>query len=451
MDQNIWKSWNDHIADWQLQKIVTPGRAYSQKAAKQWLKNKTIDLLFIDGWHEYLEAGPLIIPPEDIQKYGIKGWLKNGRIIPPEEHQPVFDRGAKVDFDIWTPKICRGGVLILHDLHPDFPGVLKVWQEEIEFSKNYNPGLKLRQVIADINGDADNLGKIKQIETELLQPVATKSGLSIVKLNELLQTITTSQAELTVKQQELVNASQQISFQQLYEAVVQLQLADPDHCPACKTPIEQVTINPYTNASDELNKLQHLSALQQRIQQLNNIFNQTIINISQIVNSACARFSQNPLHGFVVATPTQANIAWWNSLHEKMADGFTPWQHIDSQVKQLEQSDLSIDQLSQQRVVKQQELVRLRGLADQIIRLQTQRQTIVQAIKSAENDIATFAIKNEKLIAEVKLEKATLVENMTISSAYSTFVSRLNAYRNCLLYTSPSPRDGLLSRMPSSA
>ena len=24
-------------------------------------------------------------------------------------------------------------------------------------------------------------------------------------------------------------------------------------------------------------------------------------------------------------------------------------------------------------------------------------------------------------------------------------------YRNCLLYTSPSPRDGLLSRMPSSA
>ena len=26
-----------------------------------------------------------------------------------------------------------------------------------------------------------------------------------------------------------------------------------------------------------------------------------------------------------------------------------------------------------------------------------------------------------------------------------------NAFRSCLLYTSPSPRDGLLSRMPSSA
>ena len=30
-------------------------------------------------------------------------------------------------------------------------------------------------------------------------------------------------------------------------------------------------------------------------------------------------------------------------------------------------------------------------------------------------------------------------------------VKKLNKLRNCLLYTSPSPRDGLLSRMPSSA
>ena len=29
--------------------------------------------------------------------------------------------------------------------------------------------------------------------------------------------------------------------------------------------------------------------------------------------------------------------------------------------------------------------------------------------------------------------------------------SQLNSYGGCLLYTSPSPRDGLLSRMPSSA
>ena len=29
--------------------------------------------------------------------------------------------------------------------------------------------------------------------------------------------------------------------------------------------------------------------------------------------------------------------------------------------------------------------------------------------------------------------------------------TKMEGYKNCLLYTSPSPRDGLLSRMPSSA
>ena len=33
----------------------------------------------------------------------------------------------------------------------------------------------------------------------------------------------------------------------------------------------------------------------------------------------------------------------------------------------------------------------------------------------------------------------------------ATNVFATNAYFTCLLYTSPSPRDGLLSRMPSSA
>ena len=67
---------------------------------------------------------------------------------------------------------------------------------------------------------------------------------------------------------------------------------------------------------------------------------------------------------------------------------------------------------------------------------------------------------------------AVLVNNYLVESQQRTQVSTINAIRNgvnkltlmnkaakiaavapitCLLYTSPSPRDGLLSRMPSSA
>ena len=37
------------------------------------------------------------------------------------------------------------------------------------------------------------------------------------------------------------------------------------------------------------------------------------------------------------------------------------------------------------------------------------------------------------------------------SGSVFNLVGEINGYYSCLLYTSPSPRDGLLSRMPSSA
>ena len=44
---------------------------------------------------------------------------------------------------------------------------------------------------------------------------------------------------------------------------------------------------------------------------------------------------------------------------------------------------------------------------------------------------------------------STLIKNAERDGSLSHGLFRLPAY--CLLYTSPSPRDGLLSRMPSSA
>ena len=53
---------------------------------------------------------------------------------------------------------------------------------------------------------------------------------------------------------------------------------------------------------------------------------------------------------------------------------------------------------------------------------------------------------------ETSEQAVTADEAVAIAeAAYSQSQAKLNEVRNCLLYTSPSPRDGLLSRMPSSA
>ena len=43
------------------------------------------------------------------------------------------------------------------------------------------------------------------------------------------------------------------------------------------------------------------------------------------------------------------------------------------------------------------------------------------------------------------------VEHITIASENELKESSKDGYKTCLLYTSPSPRDATLSRMPSSA
>ena len=55
----------------------------------------------------------------------------------------------------------------------------------------------------------------------------------------------------------------------------------------------------------------------------------------------------------------------------------------------------------------------------------------------------------EKLIAQDPLKKRDDCKLMVLNRKDQTIEHR--KYKDCLLYTSPSPRDGLLSRMPSSA
>ena len=58
---------------------------------------------------------------------------------------------------------------------------------------------------------------------------------------------------------------------------------------------------------------------------------------------------------------------------------------------------------------------------------------------------------SKESITEIKNKIEDTIQNgIAIRKALAEY-SNSDAYDICLLYTSPSPRDGLLSRMPSSA
>ena len=75
--------------------------------------------------------------------------------------------------------------------------------------------------------------------------------------------------------------------------------------------------------------------------------------------------------------------------------------------------------------------------------LESNDKELSKFLEDSLNDVGFFVIKDHPISSE-SIDK---LFNFT----QELFDLPLDVKMNCLLYTSPSPRDGLLSRMPSSA
>lgn len=305
--------------------------------------------------------------------------------------------------------------------------------EELVLAQRYKDNFSFNLMVSEILGTADSLGAIHQIEQELQTPVPLKSDLTTSNLDKLIKNIQVNFTQLSTQQQELGLHSQQLAFKQLYEAVKQIQPSNTDSCPACLTPLNVVTINPYLHSKEELEKLQHLAEIQKRIQNTEQNVSQQLFNLAQIVNT-CLRFLpiNNQLIRFQILEGIQPTISWWNSLLQPCPDGYTPYQHIIAQVKHLENADLISNQAQLARNTKQAELNRLREFERQITILQTRRDTAIKEIAKAESMITNFNTQNAQLIHEVTLEATTLQRNQSIVGGYTEFVTKIYEYNRLL-------------------
>lgn len=309
----------------------------------------------------------------------------------------------------------------------------QISEAEQVLASQYRDGSSFEQVVFELCGDEVSLGVIQKLDDELRNPIANKSNLTVTALQMIFDSIDICVNELTIKEQELVSFSRQVSFQQLYNAVIQVQSSNADHCPACKTPLSQVAVNPYIYASEELQKLQHLALLQKTIEDHQQNISQWLTELQKVL-SACIQFlpKNHPLETYPLPLGARLDIEWWNTLHQQLQDGATTWQHLMIQVKHLENRDQKISQIEQSRSVKQMELNRLRNFARDITVLQTRRNTAQQAISKAQQIISNFDAENAQLIAEVLTEGVIVERNQLIVNAYQKFVEMLGGYMDQL-------------------
>ena len=300
--------------------------------------------------------------------------------------------------------------------------------EELLLANKYREGWTIAQMVAELNGSDEKKGLIENLQDELQKPITTKSNLTTTQLETLKKSIEANVREQDTKRAEQSKLSQQISFKQLYEAISQLKESGREHCPACQTPLAQATVNPFVHAEVELKTLQHLSHLEEALKKIKTEIEVSLSKLSEIIKACCLHITEkNPLSMEKVAT-----IDYWNSPHQKLDNGITLWEHLEAQVKQLEDDDQKIDKATIERDKKQAELKRLGEFAKTVLKLQTRRETANNSKKKAEDEIKKFNTENAKLIIDVEAEKAIVTQNQVIANAYAAFVQALNIYKNSL-------------------
>jgi DNA sulfur modification protein DndD len=311
--------------------------------------------------------------------------------------------------------------------------VEQVKDEETSLATRYREGCTLLKMMFELNGSEERQGQIPLLDAELQKPVPQKSNLTAANLALIKQTLVSSLNDHKQKREELANASQQVSFQQLFEAVTQVQQISPDKCPACLTPLTEVTVNPFTHAGEELVKLQHLAELQTKLKQLEQTVLQKLQELHQIL-STCLNFYSidNKLAPFKLADMSQLNVTWWNSLHAVLGDGTSAIQHIDTQVNCLEKQDTESVQIEQNKKAQQLELNRLKDFLNDAQNLTASKSAAIKAIEGAQKLISEFDEANKALIGEVEQEKPIVEQNIEIRESYQQFVALLNAYRKKL-------------------
>ena len=285
-------------------------------------------------------------------------------------------------------------------------------------------------------GTVGQPGEIQEIEAELQQSAPVVSGLKHVDLLQAKLDVEKAITDLKAKETELAGYSEELSYKQLYQAVIALITVSQESCPACKTPLDQTTENPFQAAEAGLAKLEHLSVLERQHDELKMAQHEAIKSIYVTLKKACQLIGDeaqpNPLQGRLVANESLLNVGWWQVLIQHDDQNQSAWLQLEQQVKQLEAVDVITLQTQAARQKKTERLEELRKFYDQVIQQRARRETLEEGINKANTATAKFDEDNKALIEAVEQEKEVVAQNKAISAAYNQLVERLNSYKDTL-------------------
>lgn len=237
--------------------------------------------------------------------------------------------------------------------------------------------------------------------------------------------------------------SSQVSFKDLYTAVLALQATHGDHCPACDTPLGDAKSDPFQKATAGLADLKELGELQEQRATAQRNVDTASRELRRQLGCLFAYLTANgeqasTVGRFLAALAPEPVGDWWSAIYPAKQ----PQEGDQAEALTLEAMLVVADRIAAQdaaaeqaRQRRQQHVSERAALVTLQLSIQAQdlkRKQLVDAVAAARARIAAFDVDNARLIADVAKEAADLARDAPIKAAYDRFLGLLRDYRNQL-------------------
>ena len=312
-------------------------------------------------------------------------------------------------------------------------------QVEANYATVYAPGIAYSDLLVMI-GSPQVPGKLQEINALLNTPVPSISGVSSSALLAAYQAADAAEAAVVAAAAALVNKAGEVSFKSLYTAVLGVQGASPNHCPACGTPLRgnnHALHDPYAKATSALNQLRELGELQSRQakavgdrEAASRSLAGTLSSFAQRVDATST--SEVPVQRYVANPQVDYRRAWWKDGYTPDASGVCPAKQAIDWATELERSDATTRQVIAERQQLIQERERLIKASVDAATFAARRQTACEGVVAARARIVAFNTANAHLIQVAEREDQEIARDVRIKAAYDYYLIRLRQYRTQL-------------------
>jgi len=269
------------------------------------------------------------------------------------------------------------------------------------------------------------------LSTETIDALPQKVAEIIVVLNEVGKGVDQLQA-----------LSSDVNYKDLYAAIVAIAGDNESNrkvCPACKTPIEQVTVDPFQNAVSELEKLQSLSDLQEHLNQLGYALAGNVRDTAASIETITAvaerlSYTGSPMPVISEFTYTgTASIEDWRGRLSAEAESVEKMKEVAAAIKgAIAMYNASLAEKRLAKTSIEQELKKYQTLKsrydDLVAKLKVLREEEEKLLKAVE----TFAEENASTLKAIDEEQGQVEISRRYVESYTKLIKNLKKYRAAL-------------------